>query len=152
MELTEVDRAILRVVQQDAGLTIIKLAERVGVSSSVAQRRLQRLRDEKVILRDVSVVDPRLVGAAVTLLVELELERDRPDLLVSLHQWIVRTPEVQQAWCLTGRGDYSLVVVTGSIDDFDAVADRMMAENPNIRKFTTSVVLKHLKRTLQVPV
>ena len=71
MELTEVDRAILRVVQQDAGLTIIKLAERVGVSSSVAQRRLQRLRDEKVILRDVSVVDPRLVGAAVTLLVEL---------------------------------------------------------------------------------
>ena len=152
MELTEADRAILRVMQQNAGLTITKLAERVGVSSSAVQRRLQRLRDEKVILRDVSVVDPRQVGAAVTLLVELELERDRPDLLVPLHQWIGRTPEVQQAWCLTGRGDYSLVVVTGSIDAFDAVADRMMAENPNIRKFTTSVVLKHLKRTLEVPV
>ena len=152
MELTDADRAILRVMQQNAGLTITKLAERVGVSSSAVQRRLQRLRDEKVILRDVSVVDPRQVGAAVTLLVELELERDRPDLLLPLHQWIVRTPEVQQAWCLTGRGDYSLVVVTGSIDAFDAVADRMMAENPNIRKFTTSVVLKHLKRTLEVPV
>ena len=152
MDLSSQDRAIIREMQRDARLTIGELAARVGLSTSSAQRRLQRLRDEKVILRDVAVVDPRSLGPSVTLLVELELERDRPELLPSLHQWISRTPEVQQAWCLTGRGDYTLVVVTGSIDTFDALADRMMADNPNIRKFTTSVVLKQLKRSLEVPV
>jgi Lrp/AsnC family leucine-responsive transcriptional regulator len=96
-------------------------------------------------------VDPKRVGASVTLLVELELERDRPELLAPLHQWIAHTPEVQQAWCLTGRGDYTLVIVTSSVEAFDKLADQMMSENPNVRKFTTSVVLKLLKRTLAVP-
>ncbi|HLP69016.1 MAG TPA: Lrp/AsnC family transcriptional regulator, partial [Rhizobium sp.] len=105
----------------------------------------------KVILGDVSIVDPKRVGLGVTLLVELELERDRPELMANLHQWIARTPEVQEAWCITGRGDYTLVVVCGSIDDFDTLAERLVNENPNVRKFTTHVVLKTLKRGLAVP-
>lgn len=71
---------------------------------------------------------------------------------MTLHRWIASTPEVQQAWCLTGRGDYTLVVVTASIEHFDTLADEMMGVNANIRKFTTSVVLKNLKRSLAIPV
>jgi Lrp/AsnC family leucine-responsive transcriptional regulator len=152
MEITDIDRAILREMQRDAGITIVELAERLGVSASAAQRRLQRLRDEKVILSEVAILDPKQVGANVTMLVEIELERDRPELIASLHHWISTSPQVQQAWCLTGRGDYTLVVVADSIDAFDKFADLMLEENANIRKFTTSVVLKHVKRTLQVPV
>jgi Lrp/AsnC family transcriptional regulator, leucine-responsive regulatory protein len=139
-------------MQQDSRLTIGVLAERVGLSPSSTQRRLQRLRDDKVILRDVALVDHKRVGPNVTLLVELELERDRPELLLALHQWIAATSEVQQAWCLTGRGDYTLVIVADSIEHFDQLAERMMSGNPNIRKFTTSVVLKHLKQSLAISV
>lgn len=39
-----------------------------------------------------------------------------------------------------------------SVEHFDALADAMMAQNPNIRKFTTRVVLKSLKSTLELPV
>lgn len=150
MPLDKSDRAILREMQSDATLTLAELAHRVGLSQSATQRRLQKLRDDKVILRDISVVDSRKVGAGVAMLVELELERDRPELLPPLLRWIADTPEVQQAWCVTGRGDYTLVVVAGSVEHFDAFADRMMELHPNIRKFTTSVVLKTLKQTLAV--
>jgi Lrp/AsnC family transcriptional regulator, leucine-responsive regulatory protein len=152
MELSSADRAILNSVQLDCGVTIEAIAERAGLSKSAAQRRLRRLRDEGVILRDVAVVDQRRVGPSVTLLVELELERDRPELLPSLYRWIERTEEVQQAWCLTGRGDYTLVVIAPSVGAFDVFADEMMKANPNIRKFTTSVVLKRLKQSLFIPV
>lgn len=152
MLLTEADRAILRAVQQDAGVTITELAAQVNLSPSAAQRRLQRLREAKVILRDVALVDPKRVGGGVSLLVELELERERPELLPSLHQWIGKMTEVQQAWRLTGRGDYTLVIVTDSIERFDEFTTRMMAENANIRKFTTSVVLTHIKTGLMIPV
>lgn len=151
MELTKTDRDLLKLVQQDADMTISQLAERVGASPSAVQRRLQRLRDGGVILRTVALADPARLGS-ITLLVELELERDRPELLPALHQWIGRTPEVQQAWSLTGRGDYTLVVVTRSIDHFYALSSDMMTSNANIRKFTTSVVLKHVKQGLVIPV
>lgn len=152
MTLTKADRAILRLMQQDATITLSALAERAGVSPSAAQRRLQKLREDKVILRDVSVVDPRKVGSVVAMLVEVELERDRPELLPPFLRWVSETPEVQEAWGTSGRGDYTLVILCQSVDHFDRLADRMMECNANIRKFTTSVVLKTLKRGLVVPV
>lgn len=152
IELTDADRAILRIVQEDARTTIEDIAGRVGLSVSSTQRRLQRLREDKVILGDVAVLDPKRVGQNVTMLVEIELERDRPELLPGFHQWIARTPQVQQAWYVTGRGDYTLVVVTASIEDFDGLMERLMTDNRNVRKFTTSVVLKSVKRGLAVPV
>jgi Lrp/AsnC family transcriptional regulator, leucine-responsive regulatory protein len=152
MPLTKADRDILRLMQQDATMTLTALAERVGLSPSSAQRRLQKLREDKVILRDVSVVDPKKVGGAVSMLVEVELERDRPELLPPFMRWVADTAEVQEAWGTSGRGDYTLVILAQSVEHFDALADRMMELNPNIRKFTTSVVLKTLKRGLVVPI
>lgn len=152
MELSNVDKSILNLLQLDSGVSIEALAEQAGVSKSAAQRRIRRLRENGVIMRDVAIVDPRRVGPSVTLLVELVLERDRPELLSSLYRWIERTAEVQQAWCQTGRGDYTLVVLAASIEAFDLFADEMMSANPNIRKFTTSVVLKRLKHSIYIPV
>lgn len=150
MALDKADKAILKQMQQDATLTLNELAHRVGLSASSTQRRLQKLREDRVILRDISVIDAKKVGPSVAMLVELELERDRPELLPPLLRWMAETPEVQQAWCVTGRGDYTLVVAAASVEHFDAFADRMMELHPNIRKFTTSVVLKTLKQTLSV--
>lgn len=152
MPLTAADREILKLMQQDATITLNELAHRTGLSPSSAQRRLQKLRDDKVILRDVSIVDPKKVGASVSMLVEVELERDRPELLPPFLRWVTETPEVQEAWGTSGRGDYTLVIMAQSVEHFDALADRMMERNANIRKFTTSVVLKTLKRTLAVTV
>lgn len=152
VELTKADRAILRIVQQDARTTIEEIASQVGLSVSSTQRRLQNLRENRIILGDVAVLDPKLVGQGVTMLVELELERDRPEMLPAFHRWIAGTPNVQQAWYVTGRGDYTLVIVAASIEDFDIFMERLMTENRNVRKFTTSVVLKTLKRSLALPI
>jgi Lrp/AsnC family leucine-responsive transcriptional regulator len=151
-DLSETDAAILRIVQQDARTTIETIAHRVGLSVSTAQRRLQRLREDKVIIGEVAVLDPKRIGCNVTMLVEIELERDRPELLPALHQWLGKAPEVQQAWSITGRGDYTLVVLSSSIEAFNMFMERMMDDNRNIRKFTTRVVLKTLKRGLAVPI
>ncbi len=146
------DKALLVFMQRDARLTLEELSQRVGLSPSATQRRLQRLRDLKVILGDIAVVDPRKVGKPMTLLVELELERDRPELLPALQSWLTAADAVQQAWYVTGRGDLLLVITATSIEDFDNLMERLMEQNRNVRKFTTSVALKTLKRGLAVPV
>ena len=145
------DRKLLDLLQTNARITIEALSEAAGLSTSATHRRLQRLRDQRIILGDISVLDPRKLGNPITLLVELELERDRPELMPTLQAWIAATPSVQQAWQVTGRGDLMLVVVAGSVEDFDALMERMMEHNRNIRKFTTSVALKTLKRGLRLP-
>jgi Lrp/AsnC family transcriptional regulator, leucine-responsive regulatory protein len=151
-DLTAADLAILRLVQRDTRLTLEAIADAAGLSVSAAQRRLQRLRDLKVITAEIAVVDPRRVGRAMTFLVELELERDRPELLPALRAWIDRADEVQQAWCITGRADCLMVVTAAGVEEFDLLMERLMEANRNVRKFTTSLALKTMKRGLALAV
>lgn len=152
LELTPADRALLSALQRDSRQTIERLAEAANLSPSAAQRRVQRLREAGVIERDVAILDPKKLGLALTLLVELELERDRPELLPALQRWIGAEDAVQQAWYVTGRGDLLMVVLSPSIEAFDQLMERLMEQNRNVRKFTTSLALKTLKRGLAVPV
>jgi Lrp/AsnC family leucine-responsive transcriptional regulator len=139
-------------LQRDARVTIETLAQEAGLSASTAQRRLQRLREVGVITGEVVLVEHKAAGMPLTLLVELELDHDRPEHLPGLHSWIARTGEVQSAWQVTGRGDYVLIVLAASIESFDVFMTELMSANRNVRKFTTSVALKTLKRSLVVPI
>lgn len=80
------------------------------------------------------------------------MDHDRPELARALHSWIATHPEIQNAWHVTGRGDYILSVIAPSVEDFDQLMERLMSENRLVRKYTTSVALKTLKRTQAVPV
>jgi Lrp/AsnC family transcriptional regulator, leucine-responsive regulatory protein len=150
--LDDADRALLRLVQADARLTLEQLAHQAGLSSSAVQRRLQRFRDTGIITREIALVDPAKVGRPMTFLVELELERDRHQLLPQLHAWIAAETAVQQAFYVTGRGDYLLVILQPDAEAFDMLMERMTEQNPNIRKFTTSLALKTVKRGMMVPI
>ncbi len=151
IDISQADRALLALMQEDARRTMESLGEATRLSTSAAQRRLQKLRDARVIEREVAILDPKKLGLALTLLVELELERDRPELLPALQAWLAREDAVQQAWYVTGRGDLLVVILSRSIEAFDTLMERLMEQNRNVRKFTTSVALKTLKRGLSVP-
>lgn len=145
------DRAILNLLQRNGRATIDELAQASGQSPSSAQRRVQKLRGEKVIIGDAVIVDPKALGFDLAMIVELEVEHDRPELASVLHRWIAGRPEIQSAWHVTGRGDYILAVIVESIEAFDALMEKLMTENRLVRKYTTNVALKTLKRSLTVP-
>jgi Lrp/AsnC family transcriptional regulator, leucine-responsive regulatory protein len=139
-------------VQQDARMTAGQLGERVGLSASAVHRRLQQLWQAGVIEAQVAVVDPKKAGRPLVLIVGLEIERERPEYLHELKRWLVAEPVVQQAWYVTGDADFTLVVTARDTEDYEAFMQRLVAENRNVRKFKTSLVLSTLKRGLAIPV
>ena len=60
--LDAVDTKILDLVQNDAGLSVAEIAERVGLSSSPCWRRIKRLEDIGVIQRRVTLLDQEKLG------------------------------------------------------------------------------------------
>ncbi|MFC5422845.1 Lrp/AsnC family transcriptional regulator [Bosea eneae] len=151
-DLRSSERRLLDLVQRDATASVESLAEGAGMSASTAQRRLRGFRADGTITAEVAVLDPGRCGYPTTFLVELELDHDRPERLPALHDWIRADAHVQSAWQVTGDADYLLVVQAASVEAFDAWSQAMMTANRNVRKFTTSVALKTLKRSLRVPV
>jgi DNA-binding Lrp family transcriptional regulator len=152
MDLDSFDRRLLNLLQKDADQTAERLAEQIGLSPSAIQRRLRRLRETGVIVRDTVLVDPASVGDPTFFVVSLQLKSERPELLAQLRGWLAGEEQVQQAFYVTGEIDFVLVVTAREARSYEAFMARMLTENPNIRRFTTSVALGLVKRGLTIPV
>jgi Lrp/AsnC family transcriptional regulator, leucine-responsive regulatory protein len=151
-QIDRLDRALLAAVQRDSSLTHEQLSQLVGLSASAIQRRLRRLEAGGVIERQVAVLDPEKLRQGAMFIVGVEVERERPELVQPLRKWLRDEPAVQQAYYVTGSADYVLIIVAPEIAEFDALMSRMMLANPNVRRFTTQVVMSSVKRGLAVPV
>jgi DNA-binding Lrp family transcriptional regulator len=150
-ELDEKDLQILDLIQSDARQSAEMIAQIVNLSASAVQRRIARLRDDGVIVGDIALLEPKAVGRPLVMIVDVELERERPNLLADFKRWVQREPAVQQAWYVTGGSDYILVVTAVDVDSYDSLMQKLVTDNPNVRKFGTRVALKTLKRGLVLP-
>lgn len=150
--IDESDRKILRVIQQDARRSAESIGTDIGLSASAVQRRIVRLRDEGVITAEVAIIDPKSVGRSLTMIVDVEVERERPELMAILKRWITAEPAIQEAWYVTGDGDFVLIVCIRDVEDYDALMQKLVAENPNVRRFRTRVALGTLKRGCAIPI
>lgn len=150
--LDALDRKLLAELQGDGALTSDQLSERVGLSSSAISRRVRRLEADGVIERRIAIVDPARVGHGALFIVGIEVERERPELVQKLRAWMNGEPSVQQAYYVTGTADYVMLVTAPDIAEFDRMMSQMMAANPNVRRFSTQVVMGTVKRGLFVPV
>ena len=152
MDLDGFDRQLLNLVQQDSAQSAEQLAQSVALSVSAIQRRLRRLREAGVIERDCAILNPRLVGAPTFFVVAVQVERERPELLAQLRRWLAAEPYVQQAFYVTGEADFVLIVTAPDTATYELVMATMVAENANVRRFTTNVVLGVVKQGLTIPV
>lgn len=152
MNLDRFDRQLLNLVQEDASRTAEQLAAEVSLSVSAIQRRLKRLRETGIIQRDIAVVDPKQVGRPTFFIVALDVERERPELLAQLRRWLENEPMIQQAFYITGGSDFVLIVTAPDVDAYDTLMSRLIADNTNVRRFTTNVALGVIKRGLVIPV
>ncbi|WP_338528767.1 Lrp/AsnC family transcriptional regulator [Nitratireductor thuwali] len=150
--LDETDRVILRELQQNARLSAEELGEKAGISRSSAQRRLQTLRGSGVIEKEIAVVNAKRTDAAMTFIVEVELERERIDLLDEFRRSMARLEEVQQCYYVTGHTDFILIVMAKDMASYEMFSRRIFTENPNIRRFHTNVVVDQVKIGLSVPI
>ena len=152
MDLDDFDRRLLNLVQSDAGQTAEQLAGTVGLSASAVQRRLKRLRETGVTVREAAIVDPKSVGSPTFFVTSLQIERERPELIAQLRTWLLAQEQVQQAFMVTGTTDFVLVVTAPNAESYEALMARLISDNPNVKCFTTSMVLNIMKRGLAIPV
>jgi len=149
--MDRIDFRLLDLVQRDATLTNEQLADLVGSSASAVHRRLKRMNADGVIKRISAIVDQAAIGRPLTIVVGLEIERKQPDLYNRLQRWLESEDAIQQAYNVTGSSDFVIVLTAKSVEDYDRLMDVMLETNPNIKKYSTNVVLRSFKQCLFVP-
>ncbi len=152
MSLDRIDRRILTVLQENNRLTNVELAEQVGLSPPACLKRVRQLRESGVIIGDVSLVNPELSGNKMTMLVSVEMERDRKDIYARFQNSINRAPEVIECYQTTGSYDFVLIVCIRDIQAYEAFLERVLRADPNIRKFQSSVSIRRIKYSTAIDI
>jgi Lrp/AsnC family leucine-responsive transcriptional regulator len=151
VELDQFDRRLLDALQQDNRRTGEQLAPIVGLSPAACLRRVQRLRDEGIIERDVAILAPQAVGRKLTLVVLVTLERERPDVVDAFKRAMQRAPEVMQCYYVTGAADFVLVLTADDMTDYEEFTRRYFFER-SVRRFETMAVMDRVKFGTAVPI
>ena len=139
------DRKILAILQTDNRITAQNLAKRVGLSPAACQKRLKRLRNSGVIAAEVAVLSPEMLGPSVTLVVQVLVTRDDTEELDRFKSSMLAAPEVMQCYYVTGEQNFTLVVVLPDMATYEAFSRRHFISNPDVSRFTTSVVMDRVK-------
>ncbi|MEH6674873.1 MAG: Lrp/AsnC family transcriptional regulator [Sulfitobacter sp.] len=147
-----IDRKILHHVQRDNLLTSARLSELVGLSQTSIQRRLARLRATKAIEADIAVVSPEAVGRPLTMLIAVELARERSDIIDRFKRAVRARAEVMSAYYVTGETDFMLIVSAKDMQDYEAFTRDFFYNNPDIKGFKTTVVMDRIKASFTLPV
>lgn len=144
------DLALLQALQEDSDVPLRTLAERVNLSTASVQRRIQRLKKDGYVQATTAVLDPEKLGQVITLMVEVHADRTQSADLAAMKAQF-SGPEIQQCYYVTGDADFLLVLTVSSMTVFQALAQRLFHDNPNVKWFRTIVALERVKATLQVP-
>lgn len=152
MNLDAFDLKLIQEVQQDAGLSQAELGERVNLSAAAVNRRLKRLSDVGVIQRTVALVDAAQLGHPLTIIVEVEVESERLDLLDAMKRSFLDCAQVQQCYYVAGEFDFVLVLAVRNMEQYTELTRRLFFENNNVKRFRTLVSMSNVKVGLEVPV
>jgi Lrp/AsnC family transcriptional regulator len=125
--LDQIDRRILTLVQQDAGLSQRDLAERIGLSQNALWRRLKRLEEAGLILGTRAVVNRRALGADLTVFMMIKTRNHSAAWSDAFRRHVEAIPEVTEFHRIGGEWDYLIRIVTGGMAGYDGVYQRLIA-------------------------
>jgi len=144
-ELDEYDKKLLRQLQQNNKTTAEELGLLVSLSTSAVQRRLKRLRDDKMIEADVSIISPKAAGIGITCVVDVILEVGNSKAIDNFKTAMQACSEVMQCYYVTGTYDFVLIVNTVDMQHYDDFSKKQIMDNPNVKHFYTHVVMDKVK-------
>jgi Lrp/AsnC family transcriptional regulator, leucine-responsive regulatory protein len=151
MEFDRYDTSILSALQQDGRLSVVELAEAIGLSPTPCARRIKALEASGAIEGYAAILNPVRIGLGVLAIVQVKLTAHTDETVARFEKEIERMDEVTRCFAMTGNYDFVLEVYGRDLDALSNVVLKKLIRVPNVRDMQSSVVLATVKRTARIP-
>jgi Lrp/AsnC family leucine-responsive transcriptional regulator len=151
MKLDRFDAKILDALQRDGRLSVVDLAESIGLSPTPCARRIKALESDGAIEGYAAVLNPARVGLAVLAIVQVKLTEHTDETVARFEREIQLMDEVTKCLAMTGSYDFILEVYGKDLEALSNVVLKKLIRVPNVRDLQSSVVLQTIKRTARIP-
>ncbi len=148
--LDSMDIKILTILQHDSTLPVAEIGKKVGLSTTPCWRRIQKLEQDGVIERRVALLNPRSVGAGVTVFVAITTNQHNAAWLERFQAVVGNFTEIVEAYRMSGQVDYLLRVVVPDIDSYDHFYKAFIGQI-DLTDVSSSFAIDQIKFTTALP-
>jgi len=141
-ELDRVDRALMKLLAEDARLSVSRMAEAVGLSQSACTRRIQALEGSGWLKGYGVRFDHRALGFRVTALVDITLSTQVEEELAQFERAVQQIDGVVECLLVSGAHDYRLKIICRDLDDYERLHREHLGRLPCVTTISSSFVLR----------
>jgi Lrp/AsnC family leucine-responsive transcriptional regulator len=151
--LDRIDKHILKLMQTNARISNLELADQVGLSPTPCSRRVKRLEDSGLIAGHVTLLNPEALGLDLTAIIGITMDRHTPDRFENFEKAITSMPEVIECSIVTGQtADFLLKVVVKDMHHYEKFLLGHLTRVTGVTGVHSSFVLRHLVKKTELPV
>lgn len=150
LTLDEKDMGILRLLQQDAKMTIRDIARQLNLSTTPVYERIRKMEQAGVIRQYAAIVDPRKINKGMTVLVYITLKEHNKKNGKKFIQEIVSFQEVTECLNISGEFDFMIKVQVKDMDEYREFYVNKLGELDNLSHTQSIFVISVIKETHQV--
>lgn len=151
MTLDLIDRQILDLLQHDGSLSVAQLADRLGMTPPPCWRRVKRLKDHGILLRQVWIANAAALGLGTTIFATVKLATHDSDATSAFHKQVGELPEVVECHILLGTIDVLLKIIVPDIKYYERFFYDRLSQLPSVREVNSSVSMSEVKNSFALP-
>jgi len=152
MKLDKIDSTILNHLQNDARISNVELANRVGLSPSACSRRMEQLEKTGAIEGYHAVISNRALGQTITAIVHISLDRQSGSDLGKFEKAVRRCPHIVACFLMSGEYDYILRVTARDMEHFENIHKNWLSALPGVLRIHSSFSMRTIVNRINVDV
>ncbi len=150
LALDEKDTAILRLLQENAKITVREIAGKVHLSSTPVHERIKRMEDTGVIKQYAALVDHSKVKKGLMIICYVSLKEHNKRSGARFIKTINELNEVTECYNISGEFDFMLKVLVENMDAYYNFHVNKLGQLENIGQLQSTFVMGVVKQTHQL--
>lgn len=152
IKLDRIDKNILTLMQSNARISNLELADKVGLSPTPCSRRVKRLEDSGIIDKHVTLLKPAVLGLNLTAMIGISMDRHTPERFDNFERAITCLPEVLECLIVTGQSaDFLLKVVVRDMEHYEKFLLGQLTKLEGVTGVHSSFVLREMVKKTELP-
>ncbi|WP_114418500.1 leucine-responsive transcriptional regulator Lrp [Marinospirillum perlucidum] len=143
--LDKIDLKILQALQDNARISYVDLANKVGLSTTPCLERVKRLERKGVIKGYKAILNPKYLRANLLVFVEISLETQSPAVFDEFRRAVAQLPQIQECHLVSGQFDYILKCRIPEMSAYRQLLGDVVLTLPGVKESKSYVVMEEVK-------
>lgn len=151
-KLNNIDLKILKLLQQNAQLTIKDIAKEINLSITPVHERIKRLEAEGYIKNYMAVLDKSKLGKWLQVHCQVTLDKQTQHNFTEFEQAVINFKEVTSCFVVSGGFDYLVSVIVQDMEHYNEFYQTKLSVIESVAHINSFFVMKEVKNSFELPI